>query len=191
MRQAAIVGLGLLVAVGLVGCTGQTRGPGAGAKIVACVNAGADKAYTDKAGQTWSADQAYSAAAKWGFVGGQVVARDPKLNVTGTDAPDVYRTERYSMDAYQFDLPNGKYTVRLCFAETFDGVEKAGDRVFSVKVQGKAVLTDLDVFKESGGFAKPLVKTFKGVAVTDGKLRIEFVANVQNPEINGIVVVAE
>lgn len=191
MRQAAIVGLGLLVAAGLVGCAGEMRGSGATGKIVACVNAGADKAYTDKAGQTWSADQAYSAAAKWGYVGGQVVARDPALAVAGTDAPDIYRIERYSMDAYQFDVPNGKYTVRLYFAETFDGIEKAGDRLFSVKVQGKEVLKDLDVFKESGGFAKPLVKTFTGVAVTDGKLRIEFVPNVQNPEVNGIIVVAE
>jgi endoglucanase len=155
------------------------------------VNAGAEKPYTDKAGQVWSADQAYSAAAKWGYVGGQVVTRDPALAISGTDAPEIYRVERYSMDAYQFDLPNGKYTVRLCFAETYEGVTKAGERLFSVKIQGKTVLKDLDVLKEAGGFAKPLLRTFKGVAVTDRKLRIEFVPNVQNPEINGIVVRAE
>ena len=52
-------------------------------------------------------------------------------------------------------------------------------------------LEDLDVFKAAGGFARPLVKDAKGVAVTDGRLNIEFVANVQNPEINGIEVLAE
>lgn len=191
MRQAGIIVLVAAVAVGLVGCTGLTKGPGAGQKVVARVSAGADKEYVDKAGNTWSADRAYTAAGGSGAIGGETLRRMTITKVDGTDAPDVYLTERYSMDAYQFDLPNGKYTVQLHFAETFEGIEKAGDRIFSVKVQGKVVLKDLDVMEAAGGFAKPLVKTCKGVAVTDGELRIDFVPDVQNPEINGIVIMAE
>jgi hypothetical protein len=45
--------------------------------------------------------------------------------------------------------------------------------------------------KEAGGFGKPLVKPFKGVKVTDGKLMIEFTPKTQNPEINGIEIIGE
>lgn len=100
--------------------------------------------------------------------------------------PRVYLTERYMMDNDTFALPNGTYTVRLHFCETYEGVTAAGERVFSVQVQGKEALKDFDVFKEGGGFGKPVVKTIAGGAVTDGKLVIQFVPNVQAPEINGI-----
>ncbi|MCX5672733.1 MAG: malectin domain-containing carbohydrate-binding protein, partial [Planctomycetota bacterium] len=76
-------------------------------------------------------------------------------------------------------------------AETFPGIVQDGPRVFTVAIQGKPVLTDLDVMKAAGGFGKPLVKEFKGVKVTDGKLMIEFTPKAQNPEINGIEVIGE
>jgi len=34
--------------------------------------------------------------------------------------PDICRTEHYAMSTFTQDLPNGKYTVRLHFAETND-----------------------------------------------------------------------
>ena len=42
-----------------------------------------------------------------------------------------------------------------------------------------------------GGSQKAIVKEFKGVAVKDGVLRVEFVSKQQNPEINGIEILAE
>ena len=71
--------------------------------------------------------------------------------MTGTDIATIYETERYSMDSYKFTVPNGKYTVRLHFAETYEGIYGPGERVFSVSLQGKEVLKDIDPFKDAGG----------------------------------------
>jgi hypothetical protein len=185
---AALLVAGL--AAGLVGCTGGTAERGTAGKLAIRVNCGDPKEYTDAAGVKWLPDQEYSAAAKFGAVGGKTIVREG-LTVAGTKSPEVYQTEHYAMSAYRFDVPDGKYTVRLHFAETFNGVQAAGGRTFSVKIQGKEAIKDLDVFKEAGGFAKPLVREFKGVQAADGKLMIEFVAGVQSPEINGIEVLAE
>ena len=73
----------------------------------------------------------------------------------------------------------------------YDGITAAGERVFSVSINGKPALKDLDVFKEAGGLNKPLVKECKDVQVTDGKLVIGFTAQTQNPEINGIEVLGQ
>ncbi|MCX5675803.1 MAG: malectin [Planctomycetota bacterium] len=178
MRCAGLAFLMLVLAVGLTGCA-------AGGKVLYRVNCGDTKEYVDQAGAQWLPDQDFKEGAKYGAVGGMTVTRTG-LTVACPKAPQVFTTEHYSMDKYQFAAPNGKYTVRLYFCETYDGIKAAGERVFTVKVQGKEALKDLDVFKEAGGFAKPLVKDVKDVAVTDGKLVIEFTPKVQNPEINGI-----
>ena len=169
----------LLMAVLLAGATGCTP------TAVYRVNCGAEKEYEDETGVKWLADQVLAADAKWGAVNGLTVER---VGMTIADCPraKLYLFERYSMEAYQFPLENGVYDVRLHFAETYERHSKAGERLFSVKINGEMELKDLDVLKEAGGFAKPLVKECKGIKVTDGKLRIEFVGNVQNPEINAI-----
>jgi hypothetical protein len=179
MRRVTLAILVLGLAVGLTGCA-------TGGKTVFRVNCGDEKEYTDQAGQVWLPDQELTATAKYGADGGGTVVRDELKTIAGTPAPQVYRTERYSMGKYQFALPNGTYTARLHFCETFDGVSAAGERVFTVKIQGKTVFADLDVLKEAGGFAKPLIKEVTNIPVTDGKMVIEFVPKVQNPEINGI-----
>jgi hypothetical protein len=113
------------------------------------------------------------------------------VSIPGTDAPRVYQLERYSMPAYRFTVPNGKYTVRLHFAETYEGITEAGQRVFSVNINDNVVLPDFDVFKAAGGFQKPVVKEFKGITVTNEKLFIGFTPKVENPEINGIEIFSE
>jgi len=164
--------------------------PGPVARAAIRVNCGATESYTDKAGNAWAADQLWEASRTWGADSGLTVDRGD-LGIAGTDAPRVYELERYSMSSYRFTLPDGKYTVRLHFAETYDGITAAGERVFSVSLGGREVLKDLDVFKEAGGSRKPLVKEFKGVAVENGQLVIGFTPNIQNAEINGIEISPE
>jgi len=60
---------------------------------------------------------------------------------------------------------SGWNTLRLYFAETFDGVS-------------------------AGGAFKPVIKEIKGVDVSD-KLAIDFETKEQDPEINGIKILAE
>jgi len=154
------------------------------------VDCGASAEYTDEAGNKWLADQEWAEGKKWGAVGGGVVAR--RLSrIEGTQAPGVFLTERYGMTGYRFELPKGRYTVRLHFAETYGAIRGAGQRVFTVKIQGKPVFENVDPFKDGGGFARPVVKEAKGIEVADGNLAIEFVEITQAPEINGIEIVAE
>ena len=181
-----VVGL-LALVIGAVGCA-QT-GMGGGGKCLYRVNCGGDKDYVDKDGAVWKADQYWSSETTWGVVGGMTVHRFGLEAIEGTDAPDLYLDECNSMDAYRFKVDNGTYTLRLHFAETYDGITADGQRVFTIEVEGKPVLKDLDVYKGAGGFAKPLVKVVPNVKVEDGKIDIEFVPDIQNPEINGIEVI--
>jgi endoglucanase len=164
--------------------------PGGPPKLAIRVNCGAAVDYVDQKGVAWSADRLLQGDAQWGAVGGLTVERTG-LALEGTPRPALYVTERYEMDGYQFAVPAGTYTIRLHFAETYDGITAAGQRVFSVKINGQGVLGDLDVLKESGGQAKPLIKEITGLKVADGKIKIEFVTNVQKPEINAIEVLGQ
>jgi hypothetical protein len=144
------------------------------------VKAGSDQPFADPQGRKWAADK--------GFDGGDTVARDGDLKILNTDMPAFYRNEHFDMTAWNTDLPNGKYTVKLYFCETYEDITGPGQRVFSVNVMGQQ-LKNLDVFKEAGGADKPLIKTFDNVMVTDGHLKITFDAGVQSPQVNGIEII--
>ncbi|MBN1975316.1 MAG: malectin [Sedimentisphaerales bacterium] len=160
-------------------------------KFVLRVNCGSfDGAYTDKAGNVWQQDQEKADNNKWGAVYGSVIGR-PGLNVPDTNCPIIYESERYSMDAYRFEVPNGKYTVKLHFAETYEGISGVGERVFSVSLNGKTILETMDPYKEAGDFNKPAVKTYKSVEPAEGKIEIGFTPSIENPQICGIEIVAE
>ena len=163
--------------------------PQSGGKFALRVDCGAATPFKDKFGNTWVADQELGADKTWGADDGQTIEREG-VGITGTDLVRIYETERYSMGSYKFAVPNGKYTVRLHFAETFEGITGPGERVFSVSVPGQAELKDLDLFK-TVGFLKPLVKEYKGVSVENGQLVIGFTPNIENPQICGIEILAE
>ena len=188
-KRLALISCVVAVALlALLGCA--TTGRPKAAKFVLRVNCAASEPYTDKAGNLWLADQDMALDREWGSVGGMTVDRGD-LGITGTDAPEVYQTERYSMEGYKFTVPNGQYAVRFHFAETYSGITAEGQRIFSITINEKTVLEDFDPYKEAGGFEKPVVKTIEAVAVTNGELAIGFTANVQNPEINGIEILSD
>jgi outer membrane protein assembly factor BamB len=54
------------------------------------------------------------------------------------------------------------YSVKLYFAEP-DNLP-AGKRIFHVDIQGKRMLSDLDIAQEAGGPARTLIKEFKGIS---------------------------
>jgi len=124
---------------------------------------------------------------QWGYVGGESVER-AKADVAGTENDAVYLTERYELSAYRIQVPNGTYTVRLHFAETFEKIDAAGQRAFTVSVEGKPVLVDFDPFAAAGDKAfTAIIKECKA-DVADGELTIEFEAKTQNTMINGICI---
>jgi hypothetical protein len=140
------------------------------------IDAGSSTPFTDAAGNQWLPDQ--------GFEGGDVAERDANLPVANTTDPALYRTEHYSMDSFSVKIPNGKYTVKLHFAETFEEITGPGQRVFSFNVNGQD-FKDFDIWVKAGGGQRAYVETVN-VDVTDGTLKIVFTPGVENPEINGI-----
>jgi enterochelin esterase-like enzyme len=160
-------------------------------KLVIRVACGAYQPYTDKNGNLWLPDEVKAPGASLSPLDGRTIERTETYEVPNVAFRQIFRTERYSMSAYEFSLPNGKYTVRLHFAETFTGITGVGQRVYSFAVQGQKPEKDFDMFKEAGGPYKAIQREYKGVAVTDGKLRITFTPNIENPAINGIEIFAE
>jgi len=139
------------------------------------IDAGAWKPHTNNLGQVWTRES--------GFGGGSGMYRG-KIDIAGTTDPTLYCTEHYSMTNWVGSLPNGNYTVKLHFAETFEGITNSGMRVFSVNVQGR-VLPHLDIYALAGGRNIAHVETVP-VTVTNGRVEILFIKETENPEINGI-----
>ena len=135
--------------------------------------------YTDSQSQQWSADYGYNTGRR----------STTSATISGTNDPTLYQTERWDAGSapelsYSFAMANGSYQVRLHFAETYSGTMGVGLRVFDVRLEGKEILTDLDIYAEAGANSA-LVKTFL-VTVSDGVLDIEFLRKVQNPELRAL-----
>ncbi len=143
------------------------------------IKAGSTAPFTDSSGNVWLPDQ--------GFDGGETTERATDMQIANTKDPALYRSERYDMTGFTYKLPNGKYTVKLHFCETYDGITGAGQRVFSFSVGGHE-FKDFDVWAKSGGAQRAYIETVN-VDVTDGKLEVKFTAGIQSPEINGIEII--
>jgi hypothetical protein len=145
------------------------------------IKAGSSEPFTDSSGNVWQAEI--------GFDGGDVVGHDSSLAIANTKDAGLFQSEHYSMDSVSLTVPNGKYVAKLYFAETFDGITGPGQRVFSFNVQGRE-FKDFDVWVKAGGPNKAYVETVP-VEVTDGKFKITFTSNIENPQINAIEIIPQ
>lgn len=109
--------------------------------------------------------------------------------VAGTEDPTLYVSEHWGMAGFNQKLPNGKYQVNLHFAETYQGISSAGQRVFGFTVQGKE-FKDFDPFQKAGGLRKAYIESVP-VEVTDGELKITFKQQVENPAIKAIEILPQ
>lgn len=143
------------------------------------IRAGLEEPFTDAAGNVWQGEE--------GFQGGLTITRAGAMEIENSADDELYRSEHYSMESFTHELPNGKYQVKLHFAETYEGITGPGDRVFTFAVNGQE-FKDFDVWEQADGPARAYVETVD-VDVTDGKLKITFTPQVQNPQINGIEII--
>jgi tRNA A-37 threonylcarbamoyl transferase component Bud32/TM2 domain-containing membrane protein YozV len=140
------------------------------------IKAGSSRPLTDSEGNLWLADQ--------GFSDGETAERSDQLAIANTKDPALYQSERYGMTSFAYPVPNGKYVVKLHFAETYDAIKGPGGRVFTFIVEGHE-FKDFDVWATAGGAQRACVESVT-VEVTDGTLNIYFIHQQENPEINGI-----
>ena len=138
------------------------------------VHAGGSQ-YTDPQGQTWSADYGYSTSNEY----------TTGNSISNTNAQPLYQTERWASGGFQyrFGVPNGTYSVTLKFAEIY--FSQAGQRVFSVAINGQTVLSNFDIVAQARGANIALDKQFS-TNVTNGQITIQFTGVVQNPKVSAI-----
>lgn len=117
--------------------------------------------------------------------------REPAADnaVSGTKDPALFTSEHWGMRSFSQKLPNGKYLAKLYFAETYERVTEAGQRVFDFTVQGQE-FKDFDIWKKAGGLRKAYIESVP-VEVTNEELRITFAAKVENPAINAIEILPQ
>ncbi|HVS30612.1 MAG TPA: glycoside hydrolase family 2 TIM barrel-domain containing protein [Thermoanaerobaculia bacterium] len=138
------------------------------------VNAGGGYSYVDEARVVWDADHS--------FGGGKPRRVYRRIVSTGHDA--LFQAMREGMSHYQFDVPDGIYDVTLGFAE-HDA--KPGERVFSVRINGRLLVRDLDLAAELGPFTAATRSTTVEAANGSG-IRIDFTASHGLPSIATIMI---
>jgi hypothetical protein len=138
------------------------------------------------ASSPYTADQYYS--------GGRTYSVTSTITTTGVTDPApqaVYRTERYGNSTYT--LPNltsgASYKVRLHFAEIYQTA--AGRRVFNVAINGTTVLSNYDIYAETGARYKAVVKEFTATANASGQIVIQFTTVTDNAKISGIEIIRQ
>jgi hypothetical protein len=144
------------------------------------IRAGVPEPFKDSEGNVWLPDQ--------GFGDGDSITRSG-LKIENTKTPSLYLAEHYGMTSFTYPVLNGKYLVKLHFAETYEGITGPGQRVFSFNVQGHE-FKDMDIWVKAGGPLRAYVESVP-VKVSDGNVHITFTANVENPEINAIEIIPQ
>jgi hypothetical protein len=145
--------------------------------IVAAIDCGGTSAYVAVDGTVYSADTNFNGGSVNNFV----------RPIANTEDDTLYQSYRWLTGTLTYSIPvaNGTYAVTLKFADVYSTA--AGQKVFSVKIEGQTVLSALDTFALAGKDTA-YDRTFTAT-VTDGNLTLEFVQGAAgNPGINAILV---
>jgi outer membrane protein assembly factor BamB len=133
------------------------------------------------------------------YAGGRDVRRSSQYTpIENTDAPFVFASALVGVKRVILPVTTpadgaGVFKVKLGFA-ALPG-DRAGRRVFDVRLNGKTVLKDFDIIKEAGKVDRALWKEF--TLALDGDVTLDFVAKAdkpapdQMPLINGLVILRE
>ena len=105
--------------------------------------------------------------------------------IANTNDDTIYQSEINGLAKYVVRVPNGKYKIKLMFAENY--YNTIGKRVFDIYLQGNLVIKGLDIIKEVGR-KTALEKVIDNVEVKDYLLDIHFAAQIERPLLNGIVI---
>jgi Malectin domain len=164
---------------------GAQRVTGAGSNVLYRVDAAGPALQSSDGGPDWSTADGFASGgnlANWGAT----VPRDATVP-TGTPA-DIFAAERWGQQDWSFPVPAGRHvTVRLYFANQYDGTSQPGQRVFNVVVDGVQVLTNFDIVATAGNKTGTMQK-FSITTDADG-VDIDLRAVTENPLVNGIEII--
>jgi len=121
------------------------------------------------------------------YAGGRVT---PMPGVPADIPADLFRTVSWDEAGgrelgFEIQATAGKqFTVELYFAEVWPGAFGSRRRVFDVSIDGHTVLPNFDIYFQSGGANRGIVRTF--TIVSDGVINIDLRHLIQNPAIAGL-----
>ena len=131
------------------------------------------------------ADAGWTKNTEFGFLDGNSANYPSSLQISGTDEDVIFQTDKYGMVTYKVRLPNGRYNVKLLFAEKY--FNNSGSRVFDVYLEQNRVIENLDIYQTVGKDAA-LVREITNIAIVDGVLDIQFAEKIDNALLCGIVI---
>lgn len=150
------------------------------------VNCGSHAQYQSGEGTVWMADQPY-APGRFGYTGGERTMLQKDIALKSTQDPALYFQYLLDPEGYQFDLPDGKYIVRVLFAEP----ELAGSpRIFEISCNDHSqVRCEVDTRDPLSTSAQQSVMT---VTATGGNgISLRFRAITGEPVISAIQIRAD
>jgi beta-galactosidase len=172
------------------------------------VTLGSNRYFEDKdAAMVFIPEQPYSEGS-WGYVGGERnlprtrfgVLPAHEINVLGTDHDPIFQTQRVNLEEFRLDVPDGRYSVYLYFAELESGLEREAlaynlgqdlirddfeERVFDVSINNKKVLTHFDLAGQIG-VERAVVKKFTVNVQNDEGISIQFNPVQGKPVLNAL-----
>ena len=145
------------------------------------VNVGVPAEVVGAGGVIWVGDRPYRAGG-FGHVGGEPKQLNKDIAIKGTTEPPVYFTHRVGLEAYRFDVPDGRYEVELRFTEP---TAAPGERVFGIAINGRRVLNRLDLAAQAG-IARAVPIIVEADAIGGRGLTINFPAERGQPVLSGV-----
>ncbi|MEO7444453.1 MAG: glycoside hydrolase family 2 TIM barrel-domain containing protein [Ferruginibacter sp.] len=146
------------------------------------INAGSNAQYLDASGNVWIEDRPYQKGS-FGYIGGSSKVFDRKVVIGNTDDEPLYYTYVDSLQAYKFDVPDGKYRVSLFMAEPLR--LNNTDRVYDIVINNNIVVKDLDLNAQYN-FAQAMSKFFITDATNNNGVEIKFNSRRGTAILNGI-----
>jgi len=142
------------------------------------INAGGDAVY----GGSWLADQVWGPNVEYGHMDGyHQVYND--ADVQNSELDSLYLSALDEVVKYRVRVPRGTYNVELGFAEL--DKTSAGQRVFSIDVEGTNLVKGLDLV-QTAGIETAYKLRMDNVTVEDGILDIHFTEWTGHPLLSSI-----
>ncbi|MGZ4448909.1 MAG: malectin domain-containing carbohydrate-binding protein [Nocardioides sp.] len=161
------------------------RTSGAASNVLYRVDAGGPPLQAGDGGPDWTSADGFvngGSVATWG----STVPFDS--TVPAGTPPDLFASERYGVQDWSFPVPAGRHvTVRLYFANQYDGTSQPGQRVFNVLIDQTTVLSNFDIVAAAGNKTGTM-RSFTVTTDGDG-LDVDLRAVTENPLVNGIEVI--
>jgi len=170
------------------------------------INCGSTVDYTDTRGKKWAKDQYYvdpTMVDRFDNIPWAPLEPHP-YGVDGCYDETIYLTERFHPDGFSYlfpNVPNGKWLVRVHFAELYtgnfilydplnpnQGLKGTNARVFSVRANGVTKLPRVDVFQSIGPYSA-IVREFYVDINGENQIKLDFVKIIESPMVFAIEIV--